>query len=201
MKFSGVIAIDGPAGAGKSTIARQVAEKLGINYLDTGMLYRALAFYLDKHAVPPQDNQVLNHTLQCLSVKLLSNRIFVNGEDVTDQLRTPHIDKIASVYSALPSVRERLLDIQREQALSGSLVADGRDMGTVVFPLAPVKIFLTASAEVRADRRWRQLQSIGSSVSLESILVEIKQRDKADSERAIAPLRRHPMQLWWTVLD
>ena len=146
MKWTGVIAIDGPAGAGKSTVARLVAAKLGINYLDTGALYRALAYFLDSISVPPVEGEALNKALFDVNVAINGKTVLLNGNDISDLIRTPAVDKIASLYSALPSVREKLLSIQRDQVLKGGLVADGRDMGTVVFPFAPVKIFLTAEA-------------------------------------------------------
>ncbi len=192
MERGGVIAIDGPAGAGKSTVARQVAKRLGINYLDTGAMYRALAFYLDEQGVPPKENSELARRLSNVTVRLSGGRVTVNDRDVSDLIRVPPVDEIASTYAALPQVRERLLDIQREQALRGSLVADGRDIGTVVFPLAPVKIFLTASCEVRAKRRWKELHAKGLDVSYDAILQEIVHRDKADMEREISPLRQAP---------
>ncbi len=188
----GVIAIDGPAGAGKSTVAKLTAKKLGISYLDTGALYRSLAYYLAGISVPPEENDRLHAALLDVSVELRGTEILLNGTDVSSKIRTPAVDKIASDYSALPSVREKLLDLQREQALRSGLVADGRDMGTVVFPYAPIKIFLTAAAEVRARRRYEELLSRGAIVDYEKILEEIISRDKADAGRAIAPLKQAP---------
>ncbi len=192
MEWSGVIAIDGPAGAGKSTVARRVAQRLGVNYLDTGALYRGLAFYLDAQGQPPQEDGNLVRLLSQVSVRQSSGRVIVNDQDVTDQIRLPRVSEIVSAYAALPSVRERLLDLQREQTLDGALVADGRDMATVVFPLAPVKVFLTASPQVRADRRWKELQAQGIQRSYDDVLAEIQRRDRSDTERDIAPLRRAP---------
>ncbi|MGI6075614.1 MAG: (d)CMP kinase [Pyramidobacter sp.] len=190
MKWTGVIAIDGPAGAGKSTAARLVASKLGINYLDTGALYRALAWFLDSVSVLPREGDELNSALYDVNVEADGNSVKVNGEDVSRYIRTPAVDKMASLYSALPSVREKLLDIQRDHALKGPLVADGRDMGTVVFPFAPVKIFLTARAEVRAERRYEELRARGVQVDYAKILSEIHRRDENDEQRAIAPLKQ-----------
>ncbi|MDY3868608.1 MAG: (d)CMP kinase [Pyramidobacter sp.] len=190
MEWTGVIAIDGPAGAGKSTVAKLVAEKLGIQYLDTGALYRALAYYLDGISIPPQESKELQRALFNVTVEIKKRDVYLNGNDVSALIRTPQVDRIASLYSALPSVREKLLDLQREQALGGGLVADGRDMGTVVFPLAPVKVFLTASAEVRAQRRCDELRARGVDVSYEKILEEIRSRDDADVKRSIAPLKK-----------
>ena len=182
MEWTGVIAIDGPAGAGKSTAARLVASKLGINYLDTGALYRALAWFLDSVSVPPLEGEKLSRALYDVNVETDGHSVKVNGEDVSRYIRTPAVDKIASLYSALPSVREKLLDIQRGHALKGALVADGRDMGTVVFPFAPVKIFLTARAE--------ELRSRGVDVDYNEILRQIHRRDENDEKRAISPLKQ-----------
>lgn len=190
MEWTGVIAIDGPAGAGKSTAARLVASKLGINYLDTGALYRALAWFLDSVSVPPLEGEKLIRALYDVNVETDGHSVKVNGEDVSRYIRTPAVDKIASLYSALPSVREKLLDIQRGHALKGALVADGRDMGTVVFPFAPVKIFLTARAEVRARRRYEELRSRGVDVDYNEILRQIHRRDENDEKRAISPLKQ-----------
>ena len=188
--WTGVIAIDGPAGAGKSTVAKKVASELGIRYLDTGALYRALAFFLDRLSIPAEESEVLSKALSHVAVDICDSKVLLNDEDVSSFIRTPKVDKIASLYSALPTVREKLLSLQREQALKGGLVADGRDMGTVVFPYAPVKIFLTARAEVRAKRRFDELTDRGLKVDYSKILEEIKQRDEADAHRAIAPLKQ-----------
>lgn len=184
-----VVTIDGPAGAGKSSVAKEVAGQLGLSYLDTGALYRALAYTLNERGVPPKEGKPLLNELRSLSVALVSGQVFVDGVDVTDRIRNPLVDALASSYSALPSVRNRLLDIQREQALGGGLVADGRDMGTVVFPLAPLKIFLSASEEIRARRRFDELVSKGQQgISFVSILEDIKSRDRSDRERSCSPL-------------
>ncbi|MCI7404219.1 (d)CMP kinase [Pyramidobacter sp.] len=192
MNWTGVIAIDGPAGAGKSTVAKLVASKLGISYLDTGALYRALAYYLDSLAIPAQESPELRKALFDVTVEIRASSVFLNGTDVSSLIRTPAVDRIASLYSALPSVREKLLMLQRDQALKGGLVADGRDMGTVVFPYAPVKVFLTAQAEVRAQRRHDELAARGVKVEYRKLLDEILQRDEADVKRSIAPLKQAP---------
>lgn len=188
----GVIAIDGPAGAGKSTVARLLAQRLGVNYMDTGALYRALAYWLDKLGMIPDENPEIERILDSLSVRLEGSSVFVNDQDVTQLIRSPRVDQIASSWSALALVRERLLDLQREQALQGPLVADGRDIGTVVFPLAPLKIFLTASAEERSARRWREMKDRGQHISLDELTKGMLQRDQRDSQRAVAPLRPAP---------
>lgn len=192
MNWTGVIAIDGPAGAGKSTVAKLVASKLGISYLDTGALYRALSYYLDSLSVPAQEGTKLREALFDVAVEICDSSVLINGADVSAEIRMPSVDRIASLYSALPPVREKLLMLQRDQALKGGLVADGRDMGTVVFPYAPVKVFLTARAEVRAQRRYDELVACGMKVNYEKLLDEIHQRDEADAKRSIAPLRQAP---------
>ena len=185
-----VAAIDGPAGAGKSTLARKVADLLGMRYLDTGALYRAIAFSLYSRQVSPEEGPELKAAISDISVKILEDGILLNGNDVGKEIRSPLVDSIVSSYAALPSVRKHLLSIQREQGNHGSLVADGRDMGTVIFPDADVKIFLTASDEVRAQRRLLELQERGEDVSYEEVLQTIRERDRVDSERSAAPLRK-----------
>ncbi|EHM13368.1 MULTISPECIES: (d)CMP kinase [Jonquetella] len=192
MKRIGVIAIDGPAGAGKSTVARELARRLGIRYLDTGAIYRAVALWLDGRGVPPCESPALRKALNDVTVRLENGRVEVNDADVTDKIRTPRVSDLASSYSALPSVRERLLALQREQALAGPLVADGRDMGTVVFPLAPLKIFLTASCDERANRRWKELKERGDAPSLEEMKASLARRDDQDEHRELSPLRPAP---------
>ena len=192
MKRIGVIAIDGPAGAGKSTVARELARRLGIRYLDTGAIYRAVALWLDGRGVPPCESPALRKALNDVTVRLENGRVEVNDADVTDKIRTPRVSDLASSYSALPSVRDRLLALQREQALAGPLVADGRDMGTVVFPLAPLKIFLTASCDERANRRWKELKERGDAPSLEEMKASLARRDDQDEHRELSPLRPAP---------
>lgn len=185
-----VVTIDGPAGAGKSTVARLVAGRLGISYLDTGALYRTLALFLHSVGVPPMEGDALKHALSRLSVNIAGNAVWLNGIDVGLEIRSPHVDSIVSHYAALPSVRANLLFIQREQGRNHGIVADGRDMGTVVFPDAAVKIFLTASDEERARRRLLELRERGEDVPFDEVLRVIRERDKIDSERASAPLRK-----------
>jgi len=184
-----IVAIDGPAGAGKSTVARLVAQRLGVPYLDTGALYRAIAFFLDSRNIPPVGNDILADALSALSIELTDKGLLLNGEEAGSRIRSPHVDSIVSQYSALPVVRRRLLSIQRDQGKKG-LVADGRDMGTVVFPDAPVKIFLTASDTVRARRRYLELRARGEDVAFDDVLNIIRRRDRIDAERTSAPLKK-----------
>ena len=184
-----VVTLDGPAGAGKSTVAKRVAVRLGVPYLDTGALYRAVAFVLDREGVPPVQGPALLGALEHLQVSLRGNRVWVGAEDVTDCLRSPRVDAVVSSYAALAVVRERVLELQRQQAMSGGVVAEGRDMGTVVFPRADLKIFLTASDEERARRRFEELRQRGVGVLFEEVLEGIRQRDTLDASRAVAPLR------------
>ncbi len=183
-----IITIDGPAGAGKSSASKKLASRWGLNYLDTGALYRAIAFFLNRNGILPKDTEQLQELVSAIPVKLESGRVFVDGEDVTALIRSPAVDVIVSDYSALRSVREALLNLQREQARHGSLVAEGRDVGSVVFPSASLKFFMTASQQARADRRYLELQNKGISVKREEILEQIQERDRIDSSREIAPL-------------
>lgn len=186
-----IIAIDGPAGSGKSTVAKAVAQRLGIDYLDTGALYRAIALWLDKRGVPPEESERLKEELKKLRVKIKGGKVYVNGCDVTEAIRSSRVDAIVSAYSALPTVRECLFSIQRAQVSCRGLVADGRDMGTVVFPEAQIKVFLTASPEERARRRWLESSDKGG-LSYEEVLKGIRERDALDSGRSLSPLRVAP---------
>ncbi len=185
-----VVAIDGPAGAGKSTLARRLAERLEMRYLDTGALYRAIAYFLHGRNIPPREGALMQSALDCISVIIGESGILLDGKDVGDEIRSPLVDSIVSSYAALPSVRKRLLTIQQEQGTRGCLLADGRDMGTVVFPGADVKIFLTASDEIRARRRLLEMQERGETVLYEEVLRTIRERDRTDRERNEAPLRK-----------
>lgn len=184
-----IVAIDGPAGAGKSTVARRVAAALGIDYLDTGALYRALALYLRSAGIPPVESEAMRAVLSHLSLELRRDSILLNGEDIGAAIRSPFVDSIVSLYAALPLVREALLAIQREQGRRG-LVADGRDMGTVVFPTADVKIYLTASDRERARRRFLERTSRGEDAHFDDVLSIIRERDRIDSGRSVAPLKK-----------
>lgn len=183
-----VIAIDGPAGAGKSTVAKLVAEKLGVSYLDTGSIYRAIAWLIDSKGIAAGEDASVKDALEGMTVSLDGGRISINGTDVTDAIRTTKIDKLVSPVSALKYVRDSILSVQRAQAENG-LVADGRDIGTVVLPDADLKIFLTASAEERANRRCKERAARGEHADYEEILMQVNERDRADINRDISPLR------------
>ena len=182
------ITIDGPAGAGKSTIARLVAGKAGLPYLDTGAIYRAIAWKLSSDGIAPENSGKLEDALDKISVSLADGKVSVDGRDVSKEIRTAEIDRIVSPYAALKAVRDSLLSLQRQQAAAG-LVADGRDMGTVVFPDADLKIFLTASAEERASRRYKERMAKGEAADYDEILKQVNERDRYDMTREVAPLR------------
>ena len=188
------IAIDGPAGAGKSTIARRLAAELGYYYVDTGAIYRTVAYFLDLLGISPKDADGVSRYIDELTIDIYYDEnglqhMLMNGMDVTEEIRTPDISQKASLVSAQPVVREMLLDMQRDVARENNVIMDGRDIGTVVLPKADVKIFLTASAEVRAQRRHVELQAKGAKDSFEQVLSDIQRRDHQDSTRAIAPLK------------
>lgn len=195
MNNKSIITVDGPAGAGKSTISRQLAERLSFIYLDTGALYRAVALKLIRLGFSGDERNLAS---LCKGMRItLKNRsgklhVFVDDEDVTQKLRTEEIGIMASRISALPAVREKLLSVQRDIADNGGVVAEGRDMGTIVFPEAEVKFFLDASAGERADRRQRELMARGENISLRDVESDMLLRDRQDRERSIAPLRPSP---------
>lgn len=189
MKVSSIVAIDGPAGAGKSAVSREVARRLGYVYLDTGAMYRAVGWLALKNGLDIANEAMVQDMLQGVEIRLWDERIAINGHDVTSEIRTPEIDKAASLISALPCVRVYLSGLQKEIGHRQDIVAEGRDMGTVVFPHAKTKIFLTASAEVRAKRRCLQLQGIGKDADYDETLRQIKARDEQDSSRQHSPMK------------
>lgn len=188
------VAIDGPSGAGKSTIARAVAARLGFVYVDTGAMYRTIGLAVCRAGVPLGDTAGILPVLPGLSVSLRyqdgEQHVLLGGEDVSDYIRTPEMSKYASFVSAVPEVRAFLLDTQRDMARTHSVVMDGRDIGTVILPDAAVKIFLTASPEARAQRRYLELRQKGETVTQDEVLADMRQRDRDDSTRAQAPLRQ-----------
>jgi cytidylate kinase len=187
-----VICVDGPSGAGKGTLSRGLAARLGWHLLDSGALYRVLGFACRHRKIPLSDEAQVVAMARQLDVAFVPTvagvSVFLGGEDVSLPIRTEDGGRDASKVALLPAVREALLHRQRELAVLPGLVADGRDMGTVVFPTSPLKIFLTASAKVRAERRFHQLQGQGESVSLARLLTDIQQRDARDESRAVSPL-------------
>ena len=188
------IAIDGPAGAGKSTIARRLAKELGYVYVDTGAIYRTVAYFFDTWGISPKDIDGITRYIDELNIDIWYDEdglqhMYMNNIDVTDDIRTPEISQKASLISAHAIVRDMLLDMQREVAEQFNVVMDGRDIGSVVLPNATVKIFLTASAEVRARRRTDELLAKGKKVSYEQVLKDIQRRDFQDTHREVAPLK------------
>ena len=188
------IAIDGPAGAGKSTIAKRLAKELGYRYVDTGAIYRTVAYFFDLWGVSPKDIDGIRRYIDELNIDIEYDEdglqhMIMNGIDVTGDIRTQDISQKASLISAHAIVRDVLLDMQRDAARKYNVIMDGRDIGTVVLPTANVKIFLTASAEVRAKRRTEELIAKGQKANFETILKEIQQRDYQDTHREVAPLK------------
>lgn len=187
------IAIDGPAGAGKSTVAKGLAKKLGYIYVDTGALYRAIGLFAIRKGIDTKDADGVSAVLKDITVELKfvdgAQKVFLCGEDVSVDIRTPDASMAASNVSAIPAVRAFLLDLQRDIAKKNNCLMDGRDIGTVVLPDAQIKIFMTADAEERAMRRYKELQEKGIDDSYEQVLKEMKERDFQDSNRPIAPLK------------
>ena len=189
------VAIDGPAGAGKSTIAKALAKELGYHYVDTGAIYRTVAYFLDLLGVSPKDVDGVERYIDELTIAIEydetgKQHMLMNGMDVTDEIRTQEISQKASLVSAHKVVRDMLLDMQRDVAKKHNVIMDGRDIGTVVLPKATVKIYLTASAEVRAKRRAEELEAKGQKANYEQTLKDIQQRDYQDMNRPIAPLKQ-----------
>ena len=189
-----IIAIDGPSGAGKSTLAKRLAGDLGFTYLDTGAMYRALALKVLRENIDIGDDNAFINLVRRTAIDVRDKngklQVFLDGEEVSGLIRTPEVSQMASKASALKVVRQWLLDLQRALGRRGNVVAEGRDIGTVVFPDAEVKIYLSASAEERARRRLEELRRAGREVGLDDTLREIEERDKRDSERDLAPLRK-----------
>ncbi|MDA0669930.1 MAG: (d)CMP kinase [Proteobacteria bacterium] len=183
-----LITIDGPAGSGKGTIARILSDKLHLNYLDSGAIYRVIALFLNRNHIPDDDEQLIKQKIKDLNIVFLKTKVTLNNDDVTEEIRSEKIAKIASHISSLKSVRASILDLQRSYFQPPGLVAEGRDMGTVVFPEANKKFFLTASTEERANRRYKQLISKGFDVNIHNLVSEIQERDDRDINRKISPL-------------
>lgn len=187
------IAVDGPAGAGKSTISRGAAKELGFIYVDTGALYRAIGLHALRLCIDSKDADKVSASLAKVKVELKfadgEQRVYLNGEDVSDAIRAPEASMAASNVSAIPAVRGFLFDLQRDIAAKNDCIMDGRDIGTVVLPWAQIKIFLTATPEERAMRRYKELTAKGVAAQYEQVLEEMKQRDYNDSNRAIAPMK------------
>ena len=188
------VAIDGPAGAGKSTLARRLAAELGYIYVDTGAMFRTIGLYALRAGKDPKDNEAVNALLPEISLRLDSvdgeQHIYLNGEDVSRLIRTDEVGMAASAVGANPAVRAFLLDQQRDMTRTQNVLMDGRDIGTVILPDAPVKIFLTASAQSRAERRYKELIEKGQQVTMDGILHDINERDRQDMTRAVAPLKQ-----------
>ena len=189
------VAVDGPSGAGKSTLSKEVAKELGIVYVDTGAIYRTIGYYIFTQGIDPKDERAVTAVLPEVQVDMRYGadglqRMFLGGTDVTEKIRLPEISMYASAVSAIPAVRAFLLEMQRDMAKTQNILMDGRDIGTVVLPNATVKIFLTASPEARATRRWKEYQQKGIDTPYEDVLADVKQRDYQDTHRAAAPLKQ-----------
>ena len=188
------VAIDGPSGAGKSTMARLLAQQLGFVYVDTGAMYRSIGLYAKRAGIGLEEIEAIVPRLPEITIQLTyqdgAQHVLLNGEDVSEAIRTPEISYYASKVSAVPEVRRFLLETQRNMAKNGNILMDGRDIGTVILPDAPVKIFLTASAQSRAERRYKELIEKGQQVTMDGILHDINERDRQDMTRAVAPLKQ-----------
>lgn len=185
-----IVTVDGPAGSGKSTIAKIIAKKYGFTYLDTGAMYRMIAFYALENSIDLQDSKAIETMLKNTKLDIVGNQFFLNGKDVSDEIRTPRVSAIVSPVSAIKEVRVKLVDLQREISKGKSVILDGRDIGTVVFPSGDVKIYLVASPEERAKRRLKEYEEKGVEADYESVLASIKERDFIDSTRKESPLKK-----------
>jgi len=189
-----IIAIDGPAASGKSTTAQLLAKKLGYLYIDTGAMYRACALKAKKMGIDINDEESIRNLLDFIDIRIENdnskNRILLDGEDVSEDIRADDISSLASAISAIPAVRYKMVELQRKMGEKGSVILDGRDIGTFVFPDAEVKFFLTASPEIRAKRRWLELQQKGIDKNFSEVLADLVKRDNNDSQRALAPLKK-----------
>ena len=184
-----IIAIDGPAGSGKSTVSKMIAEEIGFTYLDTGAMYRLFAYKLIKENIDVSDTEKELDVLKSLDIDMKDGRFYLDKEDVTDKLRSREVSANASKVAGVKEVREKMVEIQREFSRSKNVILDGRDIGTVVFPNADLKIYLSAASEVRAKRRYEELKEKDTNVSYDEILKEIEERDYHDSSRKESPLR------------
>lgn len=191
------IAIDGPAGAGKSTVAKMVADKLGYLYIDTGAMYRALTYFVLQEGLDPHSEEQVYQLLQKMDLRLIpstdtgvSCRVFIGEQEITEEIRKPTVSQYVSIVASYSSVRTAMVELQRRMAALNDVVMDGRDIGTTVLPNADLKIFLSASVEERAKRRYQELLSKGVVLDFDQLIAEIKQRDLADSTRAVSPLRK-----------
>jgi len=184
-----IITIDGPAGSGKSTVARQLADRLEFRFLDTGAMYRAVALAIVEAGVQESDEQEVARVADSVALRFEGDQLMLNGKDVTGAIRTPEVTAVSSIVASNPAVRSRMVELQRAIGTEGSMVTEGRDQGTVVFPDADHKFFITATLETRARRRQRELASGGSELSISIVQEQLRQRDERDEQRAHAPMK------------